>query len=88
MIHRRQFQCKVSFKKLGLVHILTGADLQCRCRFVQSNAYKAFLERGHKLKYNEFGTARPALESLPIIAAGILGIGQGQALMSLVSGLL
>lgn len=46
-------------------------------RFVQSNAYKTFLDRGHKLKYNEFGTARPALESLPVIAAGILGLGQG-----------
>ena len=50
------------------------------CRFVQSNAYKSFLERGHKIKYNEFGTARPALQSLPIIASGILGIGQGMIL--------
>lgn len=46
-------------------------------RFVQSNAYLKFLERGGKLKYNEFGTARPALESLPVIAAGVLGLGQG-----------
>lgn len=50
------------------------------CRFVQSNAYLKFIERGGKLKYNEFGTARPALESLPVIAAGLLGIGQGKFL--------
>ena len=47
-------------------------------RFVQSNAYKSFLERGQKIKYNEFGTARSAMQSLPIIASGLLGIGQGK----------
>lgn len=39
-----------------------------------------FKERGGKLKYNEFGTARPAVESLPVIAAGLLGLGQGKYL--------
>lgn len=50
------------------------------CRFVQSNSYLKFIERGGKLKYNEFGTARPAVESLPVIAAGLLGLGQGKYL--------
>jgi len=63
-----------------LLRLATGSiDVYNCCRFVQSNAYKTFLDRGYKLKYNEFGTARPALESLPVIAAGILGIGQGES---------
>ncbi len=64
----------------ALLRLASGSTDVCNCcRFVQSNAYKTFLDRGYKLKYNEFGTARPALESLPVIAAGILGIGQGES---------
>lgn len=54
-----------------------GGKVTTQQRFVQSNAYKMWKDRGYKLKYNEFGTARPPLQSLPIIAAGLLGIGQG-----------
>ena len=68
--------CQVS----SLWIVLVNGCVLC-CRFVKSNAYLKFLERGGKLKYNEFGTARPALESLPVIAAGVLGVGQGKCVV-------
>lgn len=73
----RYYGCHFQLSSVLLVLINCCAVL-C-CRFVQSNAYLKFIERGGKLKYNEFGTARPALESLPVIAAGLLGLGQGKS---------
>ena len=61
-----------------LLTFLTPADAH---RFVQSNAFKEFIKRDGHLKYNEFGTARPTLESLPVIAAGVTKLGQGMTTM-------
>jgi hypothetical protein len=76
-----QLLCRLTaLQQHVLLRVASGSiDVYNCCRFVQSNAYKTFLDRGYKLKYNEFGTARPALQSLPVIAAGLLGIGQGES---------
>jgi carlactone synthase/all-trans-10'-apo-beta-carotenal 13,14-cleaving dioxygenase len=56
-------------------HIENG-KVSVQQRFIESNAYKAFRDTG-KMKYNEFGTSNPAWQTLPQIAAGLTGFGQG-----------
>ncbi len=49
------------------------ADLSClACRFVQSEAFKYFQQHG-RVKYSEFATGPPTLQSLATVLGGMLG---------------
>ncbi len=49
------------------------------CRYVQTEAYKAFRQTG-KMQFPEFGTTVSPLKSMWLALLGLTGIGQGMPL--------
>ncbi len=52
------------------------------CRYVETEAYKAFRDTG-KMQFPEFGTQVPALKTLWLTFLGMTGLGKGASMWNM-----